>query len=465
MTSLIDWSVAERTAQVLSPTPPAVTPAEAQAVVAELREATERAAAQVAELTRLTEPAVTAETVVVDRPGWVSANTASMSAVMDPLVERLAANRPVGRFTAAVGGRATGAQAGAILAFLSGKVLGQFEFFSVDKGQLLLVAPNIVAVERALRVDPSDFRFWVCLHEVTHRVQFTAVPWLRQHMLDEVAALTETVDVDPDALRERLRTAVSELVKLTRGDGDSAGLIAALSSPESREVMDRLTGFMSLVEGHAEYVMNAVPAYGDPDPAGDRAPVRGPSAARRQPAGPVAAHRCSAWTPRPGSTPRVRSSSDRWSSRSAWTASTRSGPARKRCPARPRSPPRPTGCAGCTAEHGPAPGGGGGPISRPPGTGRPTAGAARAGGLLRWRGLGGAGRRAGLRRAGTGRPAGLVTVDHGLQPDSAAQAARVVELGHRLGLDPVCQLRVRVGSQGGPEAAARTARYAALDGS
>jgi coenzyme F420 biosynthesis associated uncharacterized protein len=259
MTSLIDWSVAERTAQVLSPTPPAVTPAEAHAVVTELREATERAAAQVAELTGLTEPAVTAETVVVDRPGWVSANTASMSAVMDPLVERLAANRPVGRFTMAVGGRATGAQAGAILAFLSGKVLGQYEFFSVEKGQLLLVAPNIVAVERALQVDPSDFRFWVCLHEVTHRVQFTAVPWLRQHMLDEVGALTNSMDMDPDALRERLRNAVSELVKLTRGGGDSAGLIAALSSPESREVMDRLTGFMSLVEGHAEYVMNAVP--------------------------------------------------------------------------------------------------------------------------------------------------------------------------------------------------------------
>ena len=48
--------------------------------------------------------------------------------------------------------------------------------------QLLLVAPNLVTVERQLRVDPHDFRLWVCLHEVTHRVQFTAVPWLREHM-------------------------------------------------------------------------------------------------------------------------------------------------------------------------------------------------------------------------------------------------------------------------------------------
>jgi coenzyme F420 biosynthesis associated uncharacterized protein len=260
MTSLIDWSVAERTARTLAPVPPSVTADEALAVVAELRQATDRAAAQVAELTGLLEPAVTADTVVVDRPGWVAANVASMATVMDPLADKLTASHPPGRLAAKIGGRATGAQAGAVLAFLSGKVLGQYEFFSVDKGQLLLVAPNIVAVERSLEVNPSDFRLWVCLHEVTHRVQFTAVDWMRQHMLDEVAALTGAVDVDPEAMRERLKSAITELAKITRGQGDSAGLIAALSSAEARAVLDRLTGFMSLVEGHAEYVMNAVPA-------------------------------------------------------------------------------------------------------------------------------------------------------------------------------------------------------------
>ncbi len=260
MTSLIDWSVAERTARTLAPAPPEVSPDEAQAVVTELRLATDRAAAQVAELTALTEPAVTAATVVVDRPGWVAANTASMATVMDPLTEKLTAARPPGRLATKLGGRATGAQAGAVLAFLSGKVLGQYEFFSTAQGQLLLVAPNIVAVERSLRVNPSDFRLWVCLHEVTHRVQFTAVPWMRQHMLDEVAALTDTLDVDPDAMRQRLKGAVGELAKLVRGEGDGTGLMTALATPEAREVMDRVTGFMSLVEGHAEYVMNAVPA-------------------------------------------------------------------------------------------------------------------------------------------------------------------------------------------------------------
>ena len=258
MSSLIDWSTAERTARTLSPTPPQVTPAEAAAVVAELRVAADRAAVHVAELTGLTEPAVTARTLVVDRPGWVDVNIASMATVMDPVTDRLIAKRPPGRIAASVGGHTTGAQAGAIMAFLSGKVLGQFEFFSVETGQLLLVAPNIVAVERSLKVDPADFRLWVCLHEVTHRVQFTAVGWMRQHMLDEIGALTEAIDVDPDALLERVRAGIAELARSVRGQGDAAGLMAALTPPEARAIMDRITGFMSLVEGHAEYVMNAV---------------------------------------------------------------------------------------------------------------------------------------------------------------------------------------------------------------
>jgi tRNA(Ile)-lysidine synthase len=59
--------------------------------------------------------------------------------------------------------------------------------------------------------------------------------------------------------------------------------------------------------------------------------------------------------------------------------------------------------------------------------------------------------------------AGLVTVDHGLQPGSAEQAKRVASIGYELGFDPVEILAVDVGRAGGPEAAARSARYAALD--
>lgn len=63
----------------------------------------------------------------------------------------------------------------------------------------------------------------------------------------------------------------------------------------------------------------------------------------------------------------------------------------------------------------------------------------------------------------SGVPAGLATVDHGLQDGSAGRAAGVAALAAELGFDPVAVLPVRVGTAGGPEAAARTARYDALD--
>ncbi|MCW2595426.1 MAG: coenzyme biosynthesis protein [Jatrophihabitans sp.] len=258
MTSLIDWDVAARAAKRFSPPSPGVSRREADDVVGELYRATAQAADHVADLTHLHEPPVTAVTRVIDRPAWIDANAGGMRTIMSPIVERLTEDHPVGRVAERVGGRVTGVQVGVVLGFLSGKVLGQFEFFDRSGGQLLLVAPNLVAVERQLKVDPRDFRLWVCLHEVTHRVQFTAVPWLRQHMFDEVDALTATIETDPAEMRKRLSGAVGELVKVVRGQGNGAGLLSVLATPEQREVLDRVTAFMSLVEGHAEYVMNAV---------------------------------------------------------------------------------------------------------------------------------------------------------------------------------------------------------------
>jgi coenzyme F420 biosynthesis associated uncharacterized protein len=259
MAGLIDWDIAARAAKRFSPPPPSVSRREAEDAVTELYRATAQAADQVSELTRLHEPPVTAVTRVIDRPAWVDTNAAGMRSIMDPLITRLTEGNPVGRVAERVGGRITGVQVGVVLGFLSGKVLGQFEFFERPGGQLLLVAPNLVAVERQLRVDPHDFRLWVCLHEVTHRVQFTAVPWLRQYMLDQVEALGSTIETDPAELRRRLSGAVGELVNVVRGQGDGAGLLSVLATPEQRVVLEQITAFMSLVEGHAEYVMNAVP--------------------------------------------------------------------------------------------------------------------------------------------------------------------------------------------------------------
>jgi coenzyme F420 biosynthesis associated uncharacterized protein len=260
--SMVDWNLAGRTARRLMSAGPETTREEAAAVVRELHEAAATAVAHVEGLTGL-RPAPggpVTEVAVVDRPGWVDANTSGMSALLNPLVDVLAekqGTRP-GPLATAIGSRATGVQAGGLLAFLSSRVLGQYEVFGTG-GRLLLVAPNIVATERKLGVDPSDFRLWVCLHEVTHQLQFTAVPWLREHLEAEIGRFVEATDLNPEVLRQGLQDLLRSLADAVRGgDGDSEGLLALVRNPRQREVLDRVTAVMSLVEGHAEYVMDGV---------------------------------------------------------------------------------------------------------------------------------------------------------------------------------------------------------------
>src|SRR4051794_11979622 len=218
--SMVDWSLAGRTARRLTSPGPTTTREEAAAVVRELHESAAVAVAHVQGLTGLrpVPGGPVPEVAVVDRPSWVDANASGMAALLDPLVDALAEkqdSRP-GALATAIGSRATGLQAGGILAFLSSRVLGQYEVFGTG-GRLLLVAPNIVAAERKLGVDPSDFRLWVCLHEVPHQLQFTGVPWLKGHLESEIARFVEATDLTPEVPRERPLALLHDLAVIDDG--------------------------------------------------------------------------------------------------------------------------------------------------------------------------------------------------------------------------------------------------------
>lgn len=124
-------------------------------------------------------------------------------------------------------------------------------------GRLLLVAPNVVHVERELEVNPWDFRLWVCLHEETHRVQFTAVPWLRDHLRGEIESFLNHTDLDPTVMLSQLRQVVEQVGRIGRGD-EEVSILDLLQTPAQREILDRLTAVMSLLEGHADVVMDGV---------------------------------------------------------------------------------------------------------------------------------------------------------------------------------------------------------------
>jgi len=264
---LIDWDLATATATRLAPRGPRVTRDEAFGAVRQLRALAVEAEGHVAAFTGMAAPHPHEPASVVDRTGWIQGNVGGFEVVLQPLLDRMAARQAVkmgGPVVSAIGSRITGTQVGLLLAYLSGKVLGQYELFLPPEngharlGRLSLVAPNIVAAERQLGADPRDFRLWVCVHEVTHRTQFTAVPWLRSHMQDEISAFLLASDLDPAAMLGRLR-GIADAVR-GRGGADAQGmsLLEAVQSPEQRAILNRLTAVMTLLEGHGEYVMNGV---------------------------------------------------------------------------------------------------------------------------------------------------------------------------------------------------------------
>ncbi|MFI0795374.1 MULTISPECIES: zinc-dependent metalloprotease [Micromonospora] len=257
MAQFVDWDLAAATAGALSKSGPRVAYAEAAEVVSELRRLTDEAAGHVADYTGLRSQVAHPPVRVVDRRDWAATNIAGLREVITPLVGRLSGDKQPGPLTEAIGSRVTGVQAGTVLAYLSGRVLGQYEVFSGDPGQLLLVAPNIVEVERKLGADPRDFRLWVCLHEVTHRTQFTSVPWMRAYFLGEVQAFVDASQ-GGEHLVERLRRGVATLSDAVKDPESRASVLDIVQTPAQRAVLDRLTALMTLLEGHAEFVMDGV---------------------------------------------------------------------------------------------------------------------------------------------------------------------------------------------------------------
>jgi coenzyme F420 biosynthesis associated uncharacterized protein len=264
----VDWRLAAATGTRLVPPGPRIALADAVATVENLRRVADQADQHVAEVTGLDAARGSALTVVVDRPDWIRANVESFQILADPIIERLlaekSANAP-GVMTTSVSSRAAGIEVGLLLSYLATRVLGQFELLGPPRssgaeqapGRLTLVAPNIVAAERALDVEPADFRLWVCLHEVTHRTQFAAAPWLHAHVQELLGEFLLASDLDTTALLSRLRQAASGLTAAARGRGD-ASLVELIQTPEQKVILDRITGLMSLLEGHADVIMDLV---------------------------------------------------------------------------------------------------------------------------------------------------------------------------------------------------------------
>ncbi|MGW4858188.1 zinc-dependent metalloprotease [Kocuria palustris] len=285
---LIHWPSAARIAARTAPPGPTPEPEQLRAAVASIRGHAEASVDHVHAISGLAAARGLddAPVVVVDRAGWSRANTATFELLLEPALSELRRAR-AGRLDRgmnaeliqSVAARAAAAEAGGLMAYLSTKVLGQYDPYAgmvsedaarrFPGGRLMVVAPNVLQIERELNVDPDDFRLWVCLHEQTHRVQFAAAPWLREQMIRDMRELTVSLSGDADAFGRRLSavgsSAGAAVKRMRRGSGQEAqdpdsllGPLSAALDEREREMLERTTAVMSLLEGHANWVMDGV---------------------------------------------------------------------------------------------------------------------------------------------------------------------------------------------------------------
>jgi coenzyme F420 biosynthesis associated uncharacterized protein len=256
----VDWDLAQRVAVRVAGREPFAQSYHWDSLEPDFAEFTAIAEELVAETTGLRSLAGPARARVLTRADWVGANVSSFQRLLRPLLDKFADK--VGRSPMApLTRRATGMEVGAMLGWMSGRVLGQYDLLVIededpdDQDLVYYVGPNVLAIEKLYAFPPREFRLWLALHEVTHRAQFTGVPWMREHFLGLVQRTLESVDPDPAKIFAALDR-VADSVRHGRNPLEDGGLASLIASPEQRAVLDEIGGLMSLLEGHGDVTMS-----------------------------------------------------------------------------------------------------------------------------------------------------------------------------------------------------------------
>jgi coenzyme F420 biosynthesis associated uncharacterized protein len=267
---IIDWALAERVARWVSGRTSAPASYRPAAMQRDFDEMTARAEGLVAEATGLA-VASPGRGRVIDRPAWVAANIASFQRLLAPTLGKLAAHKPasplsgvapgLSRQLAGMSRSANGTQLALVLSWMSTRVLGQYDLLLTDgvdeenQDIVYFVGPNVAAIEERHGFEPAEFRLWLALHEVTHRAQFMAVPWLRSYFVSLVEAGLEPIGSDPRQMIDALRRAAQE-IRAGRSPMRDAGMIGLVATDGQLAALQRIQALMSLLEGHGDVTMD-----------------------------------------------------------------------------------------------------------------------------------------------------------------------------------------------------------------
>jgi coenzyme F420 biosynthesis associated uncharacterized protein len=256
----VDWDLARRIARRVSGDDPLARSYLGGSLHSDFARFTPEAEELVGLETGLVSAHGAARSRVIDRAGWIDANIASFRRLLSPVMGKLGDGESVGRL-GSVAGRVAAVELGSVLGWMSRRVLGQYDLLLAeddnpeDQDIVYYVGPNILAIEKRFSFPPGEFRLWLALHELTHRAQFTGVPWLRPRFLSLVDQLLNDIEPDPDRIKQGLRDFV-EKKKAGEDPLADGGLAMLFATPQQRILLDKVGGMMSLLEGHGDVTMS-----------------------------------------------------------------------------------------------------------------------------------------------------------------------------------------------------------------
>jgi coenzyme F420 biosynthesis associated uncharacterized protein len=255
---LVDWRAATAVGSRVAGTGIALSPLDRARLVEDFAEIVPQAESMVEEFTGLTPGGYRSRPWVMSRDEWLGANLRGFEGLLEPFAQKVLSGRPESAMAAARR-KVFGAQIGGLLGYMGRRVLGQYDLFLPpdDDGLLYFVGPNVVGLERKFGFPPREFRLWLCLHEVAHRLQFGGAPWLRGHLSGMIDSYLATMEVDPKMLLESLRRAVHE-VRSGSAEWRGLGWVFLLMTPDQRQLVRRMQAVMALLEGHGNFVMDSV---------------------------------------------------------------------------------------------------------------------------------------------------------------------------------------------------------------
>ena len=263
---LVDWPQVERIAiGRLASAPGALVASELRAAEPAYAEAMQRIVPALSLALGTELPGVVERSGVVDRAGWVRANTGSFASLIgklegDLLDQVVPPGSGLAKAAMALANRwVTNRQLGLLLGFMGTRVLGQYDLalLSMESapGRLLFVEENIRTTARALNVPIGPFRTWIALHETTHAFEFEAHPWLRPYLAERLERQLSLFSTDARGLgREALRG----LGRAIRGEGGGEHWLEQLMGREQKQLFRETQAVMSLLEGFSDYVMDEV---------------------------------------------------------------------------------------------------------------------------------------------------------------------------------------------------------------